>query len=153
MTDDLRSRGIQALGKLITTGSQEALGELKAWGRECVSAYPGLGDLGPIPPDERETAEGLVQQLAPDFTITHPSTYWLDAETIEATAVTNAVRLNRMQPPNVKRKSKAGRKPIDDNEIEAAIEKAVEKQSKPNKHKALIEVIDRMNLDPQEFER
>ena len=99
MTDDLRNRGIQALGKLITTGSQEALGELKAWERECITAYPSHEYLGPISPDEGETAAGLVQQMAPDFSLAHPSTYWLDAETIEAAAFTNAVRLSRMQHP------------------------------------------------------
>ncbi len=97
MTADLRNRGIQALGKLVLTGDQEAWSEEKEWERDCISAYPDLEYLGPITPDEREYAEGLVQQRAPDFTITHPSTYWLDAETIEATAFTNAVRLHRLQ--------------------------------------------------------
>ena len=53
--------------------------------------------LGPITPAEREWAEGLVQQRAPDFTIAHPSTYFLDAATVEATAFTNAVRVYRLQ--------------------------------------------------------
>ena len=97
MTDDLRNRGIQALGKLVLTGDQEAWSEEKAWERDCISAYPDLEYLGPITSDEREYAEGLVQQRAPDFSLAHPSTYWLDAETIKAIAFTNAVRIYRLQ--------------------------------------------------------
>ena len=97
MKDDLRNRGIQTPGKLVLTGDQEAWLEDKAWERECISARPDLEYLGPITPDEREWAEGLVQRRTPDFSLAHPSTYWLDAETIEATAFTNAVRIYRLQ--------------------------------------------------------
>ena len=97
MSDDLRNRGIQALGKLVLTGDQEAWSEEKAWERECISAYPDLEYLGPITADEREYAEGLVQKRAPDFSLAHPSTYFLDAETIEATVLANGVRLCRLQ--------------------------------------------------------
>ena len=110
MKDDLRNRGIQALGKLVLTGDQEAWSEEKAWEREVISAYPDLEYLGPITPAEREWAAGLVQQRAPDFSLAHPSTYWLDAETIEATAFTNAVRLYRLQHSDVKPAVEAPRK-------------------------------------------
>ena len=113
MTDDLRDRGIKARDKLVLTGSQEAGDEMEAWERECVSAYPSLEFLGPIPPDEQEWAEELVQQRTPDFTIAHPSTYFLDADTIEATAFTNAVRVYRLQQSDIKPQRAAKRgKPV-----------------------------------------
>ncbi len=101
MSDDLLTRGIHILGELAKAWDEKAWSAVKAWERNCISAYPDLEYLGPITPDERTYAEGLVQQQAPDFTITHPSTYFLDAETIEATAFTNAVRLHRLQQPEV----------------------------------------------------
>ena len=110
MRDDLRTRGIHILGELAKAWDEKAWSAVKAWERDCIAAYPSLEHLGPITPNERGWAEGLVRLRAPNFSLVHPSTYFLDDKTIEATVFENGVRLYRLQHSDVKPAVEAPRK-------------------------------------------
>ena len=112
MRDDLRTRGIHILGELAKAWDEKAWSAVKAWERDCIAAYPSLEHLGPITPNERGWAEGLVLQRAPNFSLVHSSTYFLDDETIETTVFETGVRLYRLHHSNVKPRSKTGPTPI-----------------------------------------
>ena len=152
MKDDLRKRGFGVLGKLIKTKSAEALPDERAWKREFITAFPQDEPLGVLTAEEADWSELETRKMDPDFTLADRSTMLVEDDSLAATVFTHAVRLHRLQPPSLKAKSKAGRKPIPDDDILDAVKIIVSGQSTPNYNKALIAVLNDRGLEPEELE-